>query len=150
MRWASPLLRGDTVLLLNGDSYCDASLSAFREFHAGMGAAASVVLARVADASRFGQVRVGEGGQLVRFAEKGAARGAGWINAGVYLFARRLVETIPQGRGASLERDLLPGWVAQGQVAGYCCPGRFLDIGTPESYAVAEDFFRAPALITGR
>jgi D-glycero-D-manno-heptose 1,7-bisphosphate phosphatase/D-glycero-alpha-D-manno-heptose 1-phosphate guanylyltransferase len=41
----------------------------------------------------------------------------------------------------SLERDLLPGWVADRRVYGYRSPCRFLDIGTPESYAGAPAFF---------
>jgi NDP-sugar pyrophosphorylase family protein len=46
----------------------------------------------------------------------------------------------------SLERDLLPGWVAGRRVRGFRCDGRFLDIGTPQSYAAAGDFFPGVAL----
>jgi NDP-sugar pyrophosphorylase family protein len=140
LRLALPHLTAPAVLLLNGDSYCDVDLSAFLRSHRG---GASLVLAHAADVSRFGQVRVGPGGRVVHFGEKRMARGPGWINAGIYLFDRALVESIPPHRPASLERDLLPGWVADGHVRAFRCGGRFLDIGTPESYAQAESFFRA-------
>jgi NDP-sugar pyrophosphorylase family protein len=147
LRRALPHLSAPAVLLLNGDSYCDVNLDAFRLFHREQGAGVSLVLARVAGASRFGQVRVGRGGRIVRFAEKCEARGAGWINAGVYLLDRGLIEEAPLRRPLSLERDLLPGWVAGGRVCGFQCEGRFLDIGTPESYAEAEMFFRCASVV---
>jgi hypothetical protein len=28
-----------------------------------------------------------------------------------------------------------------GEFFGFCCEGRFIDIGTPETYAMADDFF---------
>ena len=140
---------GTPGLLLNGYSYCDGDLADFREFHARRRAAASLVLARVADVSRFGQVRVGEDGRVLRFEEKGAARGPGWISAGIYLLERQVIDGLPRGRPASLERDVLPGLVAGGQVAGYRCEGRFIDIGTPESYAAAQTFFEVLSLGLG-
>ncbi|HKI38700.1 MAG TPA: nucleotidyltransferase family protein [Gemmataceae bacterium] len=139
LRLALPHLPSSTVLLLNGDSYCDVDLGAFRRCHRG---GASLALARVPDASRFGQVRVGRDGRVIRFEEKGAADGPGWVNAGIYLLDRSLIEEIPPRRPTSLERDLLPGWVLARCVRGFRCGGRFLDIGTPQSYAEAEDFFR--------
>lgn len=46
----------------------------------------------------------------------------------------------------SLERELLPRWVAERRVRGFRCGGRFLDIGTPPSYAAAQDFFPKAAV----
>ena len=88
VRHALPHFQAETVLLLNGDSYCDADLWAFRQFHAEKEAGASLVLTRVADASRFGQIEVADDGRVIRFAEKGPSGAAGWINAGIYLFPR--------------------------------------------------------------
>jgi NDP-sugar pyrophosphorylase family protein len=64
--------------------------------------------------------------------------GRGWINAGIYLMARSLIEEIRQGP-VSLEREMLPRWLEHGKrVFAFCQPGTFLDIGTPASYAIAE------------
>lgn len=142
VRHALPHLAAPTVLLLNGDSCCDVSLAAFRSFHRRHLAEASLVLARVPDVSRFGRVETGPGGLVRCFEEKAGAAGRGWINAGIYLLDRALIAALPEGRPASLEGDLLPAWVAAGRAHGYRCRGRFLDIGTPESYAEADDFFR--------
>jgi NDP-sugar pyrophosphorylase family protein len=146
VRLALPRL-SSTFLLLNGDSYCDVDLGAFLRSHRRRGAGASLVLARVPDPARFGTVRLGEGGRVVRFEEKRPG-GRGWINAGIYLIDRSLVEALPPLQPASLERDLLPAWVAGGHVRGFRSGGRFLDIGTPESYAEADAFFAAGAALT--
>lgn len=144
VRWALPSLTGPTVLLLNGDSYCDVDLAAFRDFHARQDAHVSLVLARVPGASRFGGVRVDTDGRVRCFQEKTPVHASDWINAGIYLFDRALVEDIPVGRSLSLERDVFPVWAEELRVYGFRCDGRFLDIGTPEAYAQAERFF-APA-----
>jgi NDP-sugar pyrophosphorylase family protein len=138
LRLALPRLATPTVLLLNGDSFCDVDLTAFRRSHR---AGASLVLSRVTDASRFGQVRLGADGRVERFEEKAAGGGPGWVSTGVYLIDRALIEEIPSGRMASLEHDLMPAWVARRCVHGFCCDGRFVDIGTPPSYDAAQGFF---------
>jgi D-glycero-alpha-D-manno-heptose 1-phosphate guanylyltransferase len=48
-------------------------------------------------------------------------------------------------RVRSLERDILPVWVSKG-LRGERARGRFIDIGTPESYRAAERFFARPNL----
>jgi NDP-sugar pyrophosphorylase family protein len=150
VRLALPTLAGPTALLLNGDSYCDVDLAAFRASHRRRAADVSVVLARVPDASRFGRVEVSRDGRVRRFREKEAAAGRAWINAGVYLIERRLLEALRPGRPLSLERDLFPAWAAGARLFGFRCRGRFLDIGTPESFAEAGRFFRpAEAALTG-
>lgn len=140
VRLALPLLHSSDVLLLNGDSFAEVDLPAFQDEHSNRSSDASLVLARVPDAGRFGSVRLDGRGRVVRFAEK-TESGEGWINAGVYLLSRRLIAEIPRERPISLERDLIPEWVRTGILFGFRTPGRFIDIGTPESYACAEDFF---------
>ena len=103
-----------------------------------------MVLAQVAAAGRFGRVLTDRGGRIKRFDEKKAASSSAWINAGIYLLARQLLEQIPVARPLSLERDLFPLWVNDHSVYGFQCSGRFLDIGTPHSYAEAERFFPVP------
>ncbi len=141
VRWALRRLFGTTVLLLNGDSYCDLDLAAFRNFHDERAAEISLVLASVPEASRFGTALVDHQGRVKRFQEKTDMPAGGWINAGIYLLERPLIEEIPVGRDLSLERDLFPAWVDFKQIYDFRCAGRFLDIGTPEAYAQVDSFF---------
>ena len=142
VRLALPLFAGSSaVLLLNGDSYCDLDLPALVAFHRGHAAGVSMALAAVADASRFGRVDADINGTVTGFREKDPTPTPGRINAGVYLFDRALLDAVPAGRAVSLERDVLPGWVAAGGARAFPAGGRFLDIGVPADYAAAGAFF---------
>jgi len=136
---AAALTASSTVLVMNGDTYADVDLAAFLASHRSRGAAFSVATAVVDDDSRYGLVRSDAAGRLLGFDEKPAGSGGGRASAGICLVERSLLEAIPAGRALSLERDLLPRWPG-----GYAWDtnGHFLDIGTPESYARAEDFLR--------
>jgi len=127
-------------LVLNGDSYCGVDLPSFWDWYTQHGWSAALVLTRVEEVSRYGQVLAGEDGGVRAFREKGVSRGAGWINAGVYLVQRKRLLEIPTGRPVSLEREIFPVWVREG-LGGYCSAAPFIDIGTPESYAAAQEFF---------
>ncbi|RIL04509.1 MAG: galactokinase [Proteobacteria bacterium] len=137
---ALPLLDAPDVLVMNGDSYCEVDLAAAWTRHRARGADATLVVVEVADASRYGRVELAADDRVVRFAEKQAGAGAGWINAGIYLLARARLAAIEPGRALSLERDVMPGWIGSGLFA-HRTRGRFIDIGTPASYAEAARFF---------
>ncbi len=99
-----------------------------------------MLLARADDTRRDGRVAVGGNGAVTSFQEKGEAGGPGWINAGIYVLSRRFLRSIAATGAVSLEREVFPAWIGRG-LSGCPGEGRFLDIGTPESYAAAEDFF---------
>jgi NDP-sugar pyrophosphorylase family protein len=147
MRYALPHIESETVLAMNGDSYCAADLTTFQKWHHEHGAAASLLLAQVSDTSRFGRVQTDDEGRVLKFGEKGEHSGPGWINAGIYLIQRELLEAIPEGK-ISIEREVFPSQIGHGLYASQT-GGRFLDIGTPESYAEAEEFFKDPNVKTG-
>ena len=144
-RLALPHISEPTLLLVNGDSYCDADLRGFRTAHVARPDEIGILLAEVEDSSRYGKVELADDRRVVRFEEKRDGPAPGWINAGLYLIPRDRIAAIPEGRAVSLERDVLPGWVAEVGVRGYS-GGRFIDIGLPETYAAAEAFLRT---ITG-
>lgn len=137
LRHALPLLDSGTVLVLNGDSYCTVDLRKFRQWHALHPWGASLVLSRAAEAGRFGRVAVEADGRVVRFEEKGADPGPGWVNAGIYLAPTALIAALPVGAAASLEREVFPGWSREGRLYGWTAAGELLDIGTPESFVGA-------------
>lgn len=141
LRAAWPQLDADRVLVLNGDSLCNADLTELASRHAARANVASLVLTRVADTTRYGRIDTDQHGRVLQFVEKGAAAGPGWVNAGIYLFERAAVESIPAGRQVSLEREVFPRLIEQGCYA-YRTGAPLLDIGTPESYSRAESFLR--------
>jgi NDP-sugar pyrophosphorylase family protein len=144
LRAAVPQTKTEFVLAMNGDSFCEFDLNAMVAAHQARQARATVLLTQVPDTQRFGRVRTGADDRVLAFEEKGAEPGSGWINAGVYLLERRLLETLSEHRALSLEREVFPAWIGQG-LYGYPAGGRFLDIGTPASFAQAEAFFSSAA-----
>ncbi|MBC7359368.1 MAG: NTP transferase domain-containing protein [Desulfacinum sp.] len=121
---------------LNGDTFLDVSLDAMARFHEENGWLATLAVARVQDAGRFGLVEKDPRGRLLSFNEKRGIPGtAGWVNGGVYLFERRVLDLIPAGRPVSLEQEVFPALIERGEALGcFASRGYFIDIGTPESY----------------
>ena len=143
LRLALPKIDSETVLAMNGDSYCSADLAQLYARHDALKFESTLTLTEVTECGRFGHVKTTAGGRVLRFEEKGAHTGRGWINAGIYLFDRQLLEAVPADQAVSLEREMLPQWIKRG-VGAHLAPARFLDIGTPESYAETERFFAPP------
>jgi NDP-sugar pyrophosphorylase family protein len=142
LRLALPMLSGEQVLVMNGDSYCGADLAAAWRWHREQASEATLLLVEVEDTTRYGRVELSEDGTICRFVEKQQAGGTGWINAGIYFLAHSRIERIAEATALSLERDSFPAWVGHG-LFGLRTRARFLDIGTPRSYAAASAFFRA-------
>ncbi len=140
LRFALPLLNSEQVLVLNGDSYCDADFTDLLDWHTVKHSSATVYLCKMHDTSRFGRVQVTGTGEIIKFDEKdGQVTQPGLINAGIYLINRKFLDTIPDKKPCSLEREIFPGWIGQ-HFFGYRTDSAFLDIGTPESYAAASVF----------
>ncbi len=114
LRHALGLLHGRDILVLNGDSFCEFDLEAHLATHTSRHASASLLLTQVEDARRYGQVILDGEDRVIEFREKAAAAGGGWINAGVYLLRRELLSALPAAQPLSLERELLPCWMASG------------------------------------
>ncbi len=149
LRPAVPFMESESVLIMNGDSYCTADLEAFRAYHEAKRAVATLLLAKVSDAARYGRVQIDDDGIVLAFHEKDGRRDPGWINAGIYFVRRSLLLAVPMNVDRSLERDVFPGWIGRG-LYGFPAGGCFLDIGTPESYASAERFFSGVQPCRGR
>jgi NDP-sugar pyrophosphorylase family protein len=139
VRFALGHLSSSRILVLNGDSYCDFDIERLTNTHEKAKAVATIWTTQVEDSSRFGSIDVSENGEVLAFHEKQASHGSGIVNAGVYLVERDMVSEIPEGRAVSLETDVFPELVGRGL---YAVRGDspFLDIGTPESFSMAEDF----------
>lgn len=148
LRLALPLLDSNPVLVMNGDSFLATDLKVFWKWHKAVGAKATLLLTKQARTQRYGRVQMDSAGFVTSFQEKGEQEGPGWINGGIYLIQKDLLQTIPERVATSLEQEIFPSWIHQG-LLGYCSEGLFLDIGTPEDYAAAELFFREQILHRG-
>jgi len=131
VKHAESVITSDVFLAMNGDSFCDIDLTAFLDFHYSKNAIASVALAPMEDASDYGGAALGENDAIISFDEKKSASSSGWVNAGVYIFKKSVLDRIPSGEKVSLEQGLFPSLAGNG-LFGFTTQSRLLDIGTPE------------------
>lgn len=131
-------------LVLNGDSLAPAPLNQMLASLAEPEVAGAILGVRVPDASRFGTISQNARGELAGFSEK--KPGAGVINAGVYLFRSSVIDQFPARSPLSFETDVFPALIAEKVRLKVCVTDApFLDIGTPESLPLAEEFIRRNA-----
>jgi len=120
-------------LLLNGDTFFDCDLASVITKSESLPPGAMLMTVREVDnAGRYGRVEIDEGGLVRRFAEKGDV-GGGYINAGVSVLDRTILDLI-DAVPCSLETDVYPrvvesGWLYASKQSGY-----FIDIGLPDTY----------------
>jgi len=133
-------LKTDVALVMNGDSYVSLNLADVHRRYLQRKTDVLMVVVPADARTDAGAVAVDSLGRITGFAEKTKAAGARFYNAGVYLIARPLLETVPLGRPVSLEQELIPRWIEMGMHA-YIHKGRLWDIGTPERLADASSFF---------
>jgi D-glycero-alpha-D-manno-heptose 1-phosphate guanylyltransferase len=86
-------------------------------------------------------VSINKDNLVMEFKEKNNSAGSGYFNCGIYLINKKLlIDTLARGQ-SSMEYDFFPK-VAGKNLYGFQCNGRFIDIGIPESYQEAQNFFK--------
>jgi len=123
-------------LVMNGDSFLEIDFRRLVRFHRGHNGLVSMAVVEVENANRYGTVHVDTENRVIGFMEKAGSDRPGLINGGVYILNRAVLGHIPEGP-ASLEKDVFPRLLSQG-VYALEQQGMFIDIGTPEDYARAQ------------
>jgi len=131
------LTQAADFLVLNGDSFLELDFRELIRFHREQGGLITMAVRRLADATRYGTVQLDTHNRVVGFREKIGAPVPGIVNGGVYVFKRAILQHIPDGP-ASLEKDVFPRLLEHG-VFALEQQGMFIDIGTPEDYARAQN-----------
>jgi NDP-sugar pyrophosphorylase family protein len=125
-----------TILVLNGDTFFPAPVDLLVPVIQPPHRAVAMVLRQVPDVARYGSVTLA-GDTVSAMHEKGSA-GPGLINGGTYLIDRPALLAAAPARPFSLERDLLPGLIAEGKVGGCIADAYFVDIGIPADLEKAQ------------
>ena len=140
LRHAMPLVSAFPILVFNGDSYLNVDLERFMQFHYARQSIMTLALAKKQCSGAFGLVEIENGGFIKRFSEKESTGKSEWVNAGIYILEKQVVESIPSAQTVSLEREVLPKWVGCG-LYGYAQQEEFFDIGTPSALLEAQKMF---------
>ena len=124
-------------LLMNGDSYCSFDLNSEDIVKK---RSPLIFVHQVRDVSRFGEVQFNDNGLVFSFKEKNQIFRPGYINAGIYWLHRSCFDKFPKNSFISMEKEILPSLLNSLEIVS--CDSGFIDIGTPESYAKAKEFFK--------
>lgn len=130
---------GRPFLIAYADNLTDADLGALVATHTRQSALLTMALFRAPEPRRCGIAEIeggGREGRIVSFEEKPDRPRSNLANAGIYLTDVRIVDLIPKRRPADFGYDVLPGLT--GRMYGWTTDARFIDVGTPESYARAQ------------
>jgi len=135
----------DQVVIFNGDVLSSHDLPAQIQFHINNKADVTLYLTKVTDARAYGCVELSADNQVKSFLEKMENPVSNLINAGCYIFNRKIIDQIPANKVVSVERDTFPSFLSSGvKVYGYLDNSYWLDIGNPEALVKA-----SADLITG-
>ena len=135
----------DQVVIFNGDVLSGHDLAAQIQSHINNKADVTLYLTKVEDARAYGCVELLADNQVKSFLEKMENPVSNMINAGCYIFNRKVIDQIPANQVVSVERDTFPSFLSSGvKVYGYLDNSYWLDIGNPQALVKA-----SADLITG-
>jgi mannose-1-phosphate guanylyltransferase len=123
----------DPFVLMNSDVIGEVDVGAMLDFHRQKGAFGTMLLAEVEDTKPYGVAALDATDRIEQFVEKPEPQDAPshWINAGLQVWNRGVLEEIPRGRMVSFEREIVPGLLERG-VYGFRARGYWEDAGTLE------------------
>jgi len=124
---------GSKFVVLNGDTFLDVDIKKMLKFHENNKNLGTLALVKMRNAHRYGVIKISNDNRIIGFSEK-VHVSEGYINAGVYIFERRILRYIPANKKVSLERDVLPIILSKEKIYGFPVDGYFIDIGVPEDY----------------
>jgi mannose-1-phosphate guanylyltransferase len=113
LKTASKLL-DDAFVAMNGDIVTNLSISNLVATHKKMRGVATIALKEFGVKIPYGHIVADARGRVTAFEEKPTLNYM--ANAGVYVLEPRVLEAIPSGRASSLETEVFPGLIANGEV----------------------------------
>ena len=135
---AEPMVKSNPFLVANGDSVCAIDYRDLVKFYYEKKALYAIAVVRAEGNNDGGLVSLDNRGRITAFDEKTESPGAGYVNAGVYLLDKKVLDLIKTGGKASLEYDVFPKLAGEG-FYGYPVDGGLTDIGTPDRYRKAQE-----------
>lgn len=130
---------GEDGLLIHADNYCLADFSAFMRAHQlrPAGCVMTMMTFRTDTPSSCGIVELDERGVVVGFHEKVASPPGNLANGAIYILSRDFIEVLVTEYAAVVDfsTEILPRF--SGCIFTYETAKVFMDIGTPDAYALA-------------
>lgn len=126
------------VVIFNGDIMCNLDVAELVKHWKETSSDVSLYLTTVENPRAFGLVPTDENHNVLAFTEKPQTEAeviTNQINAGCYVFKHSIINSIPDDRPVSVERETFPSILAKGlKMTGFVDTGYWLDLGVPESF----------------
>lgn len=127
-----------SVCIINGDTFFDVELKVMLREHECNSADLTIALKHMENFERYGTVEF-FGKKITSFEEK-MHREKGYINGGIYVITKDLLESYPEDE-FSFE-TYITDRLFDLKVLAFTSNGYFIDIGIPEDYEKAQEDFR--------
>ena len=137
IKQGAALVNSAVFLAMNGDCFCAIDYQALLRAHHKRAARATIAVTRVPDAREYGTIECDGQGRILAFKEKQPQPQAALINTGTYCLSKDVFELAPSPAKFSIEYDFFPHLVGK-DFYGFEVEHQFIDIGTPERYAWAQ------------
>jgi len=122
--------------LINGDTFFNVNLNELKAFHNIQNADFTLAIKPMQQFDRYGTVEI-YNHRIVQFNEKQFMK-EGFINGGVYLLDKKILQSLNFSRKFSFEKDFLELYLTNYYFAAYICNNYFIDIGIPKDYLLAQ------------
>lgn len=129
-------VKGENVIVVNGDTLFKADLSAVSDNHVSKAAACTLTLKPMRNFERYGVVAIDSVGKVVSFKEK-KYYDEGLINGGIYILNKQSLLNLDMPSKFSFEKDYLEKYIQEQTICGLQDDNYFIDIGIPEDFEKA-------------
>ncbi len=135
------LTKKDQVLVVNGDTYFEIDLNQLFQKAIGNNYPFTIALFRVSKNTRYGFVTITKDNQITHFNEKEEAVDV-LVNSGFYLIDKNQISFLDFQDKFSLEKSFFEHAIKKQLIYSIEYDAKFIDIGIPQDYEVAQTFFK--------
>jgi mannose-1-phosphate guanylyltransferase len=135
-------LLGEHFFVVNGDTYIPLKYGEVDKAFIKRTKKALMVVYRGATGVR-NNVELGDRLMVIKHDKEGLSPNLKYIDAGVLVLKREVLDLIPDGCSISLEKGLYSPLMHQRELAAYITEQRFYDMGTPEGLKIFEEFLES-------
>lgn len=132
---AENIIKSENFFVLNGDELFQLDLNKLIELHKNKSPKATISLLKKSEKGRYGEVVINDEKKILEFKEKSVPTSDSfYVNAGFYIFNKKILDDIHKNKNMSLELETFPKLAKEKQMFGVPVEGYFTDIGVPEDY----------------
>lgn len=141
IKQGAAFVKTNDFIAMNGDCFCVIDYNRMIAFHREHQANATIAVTQVPDARDYGTIDVDALKNITAFKEKQSIERSALINTGTYCLTRHAFDLKETPAKFSIEYDFFPYLVSK-KFYGFEVENKFIDIGTPERYAWAQEHLK--------